>query len=101
MDAIRTTAPFADFSDPAWVRIDAPGTNLEINIPTQDPLESFAFHIHDGDGSAGLVSDVLQRLNLRAFDHASESGIFDPALANESFHRSQHYRSQVLESRDA
>lgn len=101
LDAIRSAAPFADFSDPTWVRIEAPGVSIEASLGADDPLDGFAFHIHGGDGSAGVVADVLQRLQLRAFDPASDSGIFDSPKAAESLHRWQQYRTHVLESRNA
>jgi hypothetical protein len=98
LDAIRAAAPFADVSDPTWVRLDAPGVSIEVSLGTDDPLDSFAFHVHGGDCSAGVVADILDRLQLRAFDPASDSGIFDPSRAAESFHRWQEYRNHVLES---
>ncbi|HEY3898268.1 MAG TPA: hypothetical protein VGM54_06630 [Chthoniobacter sp.] len=100
LDAIRAAAPFADLSDPTWVRIDAPGISMEVGVRAEDPLYSFAFHIRGGDCSAGVVADILQRLQLRAIDPASDSGIFDSSKAAESLQRWQQYRDRVLESRE-
>jgi len=99
--AVRSAAPFADFSDPTWVRIDAPGVSIEVSIAAEESLNSFAFHIYGGDCSAGVVADILQRLRLRAFDPASGSGIFDSSQAVESLHRWQQYRTHVLNTRNA
>jgi hypothetical protein len=101
LEAIRSVAPFADFSDPAWVRIDAPGVSLEVSVRPEESLRSFAFHIHGGEASAGVVADILQRLDLRAFDSASDSGIFDSSQAAESLHRWQEYRIHVLKTSNA
>ena len=99
LDALRAVAPFADFSDPTWVRIDAPDACMEVGIGADNPVECFAFHIRGGSGSIGIVAEVLQRLHLRAFDTASATGIFDPSQAAESLHRWQQYRAHVLASR--
>ena len=74
---------------------------MEISVSAADPLDGFAFHIRGGDCSAGIVADILQRLQLRAFDPASDSGIFDSSQASESLRRWQQYRTQVLESHNA
>ena len=34
LEAIRAAAPFADVSDPTWVRIDALGVSIEVNLGT-------------------------------------------------------------------
>jgi hypothetical protein len=96
LNAIRACIPFADFSDPTWVRVDGPGLNMEINIETEEPLYSFAFHVRGGDCSPGLIAEILERLHLRAFDPASDSGIFDPSSAAESLKRWQEYRDRVV-----
>ena len=100
LDAIRSAAPFADFTDPTLVRIDSPGVSIEVSLSAEESLDGFAFHIHGGDYSAGVVADILQRLHLRAFDPASDTGIFDSSQAADSLHRSQLYRTHVLESRN-
>jgi hypothetical protein len=99
LEAVRSVAPFADFSDPTWVQIDAPGINIEVSIRSEEPLASFAFHVRGGDCSAGVVSDILSRLRLRAFDPASDSGIFDPQSASESFQKWKEYRDRVVQKR--
>ena len=101
LDALRAVAPFADFSDPTWVRIDAPAACMEVNIGADDPVGCFAFHIRGGSGSVGIVAEVLQRLRLRAFDTASDTGTFDSSCAAESLHRWQQYRAHVLGTRTA
>ena len=95
LQAIRSAAPFAEFPDDSWARLDAPGVSMQISLGTDDPQESFAFHIYGGDCSAGVVADILFRLNLRALDPASDSRIFDPSHASESLQRWQQYRTHV------
>lgn len=53
LDAIRAAAPFADFSDPTWIRLDRPGVSMEISVQNEEPIRGFAFHIRGGNASAG------------------------------------------------
>ena len=101
LEAIRSAAPFVEFRSDSWASLDAPGVSMEISIRVEEPLKSFAFHIFGGDCSTGLVADILSRLNLRAFDPASDSGIFEPSRASESLQRWQEYRDHVLKADNA
>jgi hypothetical protein len=93
--AINEAAPFADITDPAWVRIDSPEAILEINLGKVDPVLGFAFHIRGGSQVVGLVADILAKLGLRALDPGADTGIFDPAIAADSLRRWQTYRDSV------
>jgi hypothetical protein len=97
--AIRAAAPFAKFSGETHAQVDAPEINMEIMIGPDDPLRSFAFHIFGGNRSAGLVADILSRLQIRALDPLSDSGIFDSLQAARSLQRWQEYRRSILELR--
>lgn len=96
LDAIQAVLPFADVSDPSWIRIDSQGVALEISIQEADPVESFAFHVRGGEHSIGAIAEILARLGLRAFDPQAQSGIFDPSTAAESLARWQAYRDRAL-----
>jgi hypothetical protein len=93
---VRLVAPFADTSDPSWIRIDMPDANIEINIGHEVPLMGFAFHVRGGGNSIGLIADILDHLNLRAFDPGSDSGIFDIATARRSLEGWRAYRDEVI-----
>ena len=92
---IAEAGPFADFTDPAWVCIDSHEAVLGINLGKEDPVRSFAFHIHGGAQVVGLVADILAKLGLRALDPCSDTGIFDPATTVESLRRSQAFRDSI------
>ncbi len=75
---ISQIAPDADFSDPAWGTVDRDGYSIEVNLGEEARLTSFAFHVRDATGEADqLVAEILSTLDLRAFDSASDSGIFE------------------------
>jgi hypothetical protein len=99
LNVILDIAPFANASDRYWVRIDAPGAEMEIHIGKKEPLTGFVFHVRGGDPAVGLIAAILGRLNLRAFDPGSVTGIFDPATAGDSLARWQQFRDQVIAQR--
>ena len=97
VETVRQVAPFADCSDPSWVRIAAQGGCLiEVNLGQNENLDGFAFHVHGGDMSRLLIGEILERLGLRALDSASDSGFFAPETSHESFKKWQDYRTEIL-----
>lgn len=92
---LKEIVPDADFSDPAWVTFDGPDFSVEFNIGDDGDVDGFAMHIRGGDAAAGFVADVLTRGGWRAFDPASESGIFDPATAAEGLRRWRKFRDHA------
>lgn len=93
---ILEAAPFADLTDPSWIRVNSPKADLEINLGSDDPVFGFAFHIRGGTEAIGLVAAILSKLGLRALDPGAEGGIFGPATAAQSLRRWQAYREKVL-----
>jgi hypothetical protein len=96
IDAILHVAPFADTSDPAWVRIEGHGCDIEVNLGDGDPVQGFAFHVRGSDASVGVVAAILARLGLRAFDPGLDTGIFDAATASASLEKWMAYRDHAL-----
>ena len=97
---ILEVVPTADFSDPSWGTFEAPDFSVEFNMGGEDTIDCFALHIRGGDTAAGFVADLLVRCGWRAFDPASESGIFDPATAIASLQRWRAYRDHVIRPDD-
>lgn len=94
---ICEVVPFANFQNPAWGQIDGPGFSIEVNLGDEAVVKGFAFHVRGGGAAAAVVSDVLKHLGFRAFDTASENGMFEPgAHAEESMRRWRAYRDTVL-----
>ena len=94
---IRSVIPIVDFSDPSWGVIDGDGWSLEINLGDMEECQGFAFHVRGEGAAIGAVDAILKRLNLRAIDPSSETGIFSPGSdAVQSFDRWRSYRNQVV-----
>ena len=95
IDGILDVIPTADFSDPAWGKIDADDWSIEVNIGENDPCTSFAFHVRGGSAALGAVAAILEKLGFRALD-TSEGGIFSPDQSSiESFTKWRDYRNQI------
>lgn len=95
---IRSIAPAADFSDPAWGVLETSSFSVEFNLGDEDPVRSFALHVRGDDAAAAFISELLTRLGLRALDPQSDSGLFEPgAVAEESLRRWRAYRDQVFD----
>ncbi|MFC4309465.1 hypothetical protein ACFPN2_10270 [Steroidobacter flavus] len=94
---ICEVVPFANFTDPAWGLIDGPGFSIEVNLGDAPIVQGFAFHVRGGNTAAAVISDILAHMGFRAFDTASESGMFEPgAAAEESMSRWRTYKDSVL-----
>jgi hypothetical protein len=65
---IKDVAPSADFSDPSWGKIDGDKFSIELSLGNDEELGSFAFHVRGDNEAAAVVSEILIRLKLRAFD---------------------------------
>jgi len=96
IEKICEVVPNVDFTNPTWGLIHGDGYSIEVNIGDEDPLMSFAFHIRGGDQAAFVIADILDRLNLRAFDPQSDSGIFSLANGVESLRKWRAYRDRVV-----
>ena len=99
--AIIDVIPTADFSDPSWGLIDGEDWSIEVNLGQKDDCRGFSLHVRGADASAGAVTAILRRLNLRALD--SQTGEFFVAgeSAIESFRQWKEYRDRVIGSHQA
>jgi hypothetical protein len=96
--AISRIAPGADFTDPAWGTIDGPDYSIEVNVGREDPVTSFALHVH-GEGAAAteVVADIIEGLGLKALDAGRDDGrFFSRDRALESFNEWRAYRDEVM-----
>ena len=98
IERIREVVRSADFSDPAWGRIDGPDFSIEVNLGEKEEVEGFAFHVRGGDMAALVVAEILERLGLRAFDTGSDSGLFSIGPDSSGGQkRWREYRDRVLQ----
>ncbi len=77
---VRSLVPTADFTDPTWGHVELPGVDIEVNVDDEPQLMSFALHVRASDDHAAnrFIAQLLGRLDVRAFDVYSETGLFTP-----------------------
>ena len=92
---IKEIVPFADFSDPTWGTIAGEGFSIEVNFGPDETVDCFAFHVSGNDLAAGVVSDILTHLNLRAVDSGT-GDIFDHAHAAAGLQQWRAFAHKVL-----
>ncbi|MEO0479357.1 MAG: hypothetical protein AAF196_07750 [Planctomycetota bacterium] len=93
---IRSVVPHADFSDPTWGRIDGEDYSIEVSISGGSSCDGFALHVRGGASAARVVHDILEALDLRALDMASDTGFFSWPDSVGGLNRWQDYRDQVV-----
>jgi len=74
---IKEIVPEADFSNPAWGVIDGERFSIEVNMGDAEECKGFALHVRGGDAAAYVVSEILDSLDLRAFDPSSTTDLFE------------------------
>jgi hypothetical protein len=97
VERILQVAPTTTFRDPAWGVFEGSGFSVEFSLGDDDTARCVALHVRgDNPAAVGLVADLITRFGWRALDPGSESGIFDPVLAADSFDKWRRYRNEVL-----
>lgn len=56
--AVTQTCPEADLSDPAWGELSGPTWSVELNIGSEDPVDSIMLHIRGSGGD--VLTDVFR-----------------------------------------
>ena len=77
LDAVRSVFPLVSLDSSGWATIEGPEYSVELNLGVEDPVESFALHIH-GDSQEALfvVAEILNVLDVRALAPGTASGFF-------------------------
>jgi len=92
---IKEVVPFADFSNPAWGNIEGEGFSIEVSTSDDEEVECVAFFVRGNDRAAGVISEILTKLNLRGLDSGT-GDFFDHERASEGLKRWRQYRDAVI-----
>ena len=92
---IKQIVPTANFSDKAWGIIDGSDFSIEVNLGNKDLLIGFAFHVRGPDTAAACVIEILELLDLRAFDTAT-GDFLNPNQAAKGLQHWRTYRDKSL-----
>ncbi|MFJ4689612.1 hypothetical protein ACIQNG_38450 [Streptomyces sp. NPDC091377] len=95
--AITQAIPETDLSDPTWGELLGPTWSMELNIGTEDPVDSIMLHIRGGgDDVLTPVFRLAGALRCKVLDCA-EGDLIIP-LETSGWYRFQQYRDRMLRS---
>lgn len=92
---ILEAVPIADFSDPAWGRIDGGTFSIEVNIAADDLVTGFTLHVRGGAQAIAVIATLVKRGGWRALD-ISTGEIFSSVPSGAGFDSWRAYRDGVI-----
>ncbi|WP_228984485.1 hypothetical protein, partial [Streptomyces sp. DH12] len=93
--AVTQAVPDVDLSDPEWGEISNPTRSNELNIGSEDPVESVMLHIRgSGDDVLTPVLRLAEALRCKALDCA-EGNLITPGQTS-GWHAFQQFRDRVM-----
>ncbi|MFI6056430.1 hypothetical protein ACIBCO_41065 [Streptomyces violascens] len=93
--AVARAAPEADLSDPAWGELSGATWSIELNIGSDDPVDSIMLHIRgSGDDVLASVTRLAEALGCKALDCSTGDLLSaqDPA----GWRAFQNYRDRIV-----
>jgi hypothetical protein len=86
-----------DLSDPAWGRLVGATWSIELNIGSDDPVDSIMLHVRGGgDEALAVIARIVASVGGRALDISTGEFLTgDPTQAG-GWHGFQQYRDQTL-----
>ncbi|KAB2350347.1 hypothetical protein [Actinomadura rudentiformis] len=98
LDRLRRHVPLIDLSDPTWGRMESENWSIEVNIGSDDPVESVMLHVRGGgDDVVPIVVETARILGCRALDVSSGEFLSDGDTAG--WRAFQEYRDRVIDHR--
>jgi hypothetical protein len=94
IEKILAIVPFAEFSDPEWLVIDADEFSIEINMSDEEVLDAITFHIRGGGDAGECVASILKSLGLRAHDSGT-GDFFNMDAPDEGFAKWRELRDRL------
>lgn len=93
--AVARAVPEVDLSDPTWGDLLGPAWSIELNIGSEDPVDSIMLHIRgSGDDVLTPVLRLAEALRCKALDCA-EGGLITPRQTS-GWHAFQQFRDRVF-----
>ncbi|MEV1049757.1 hypothetical protein [Streptomyces sp. NPDC049887] len=93
--AVTQAVPDVDLSDPEWGELTGPTWSIELNIGSEDPVDSVMLHIRgSGDDVLTPVLRLAEALRCKALDCA-EGDLITPGQTT-GWHAFQQFRDRVM-----
>ncbi|MFJ9521348.1 hypothetical protein ACIRPK_24235 [Kitasatospora sp. NPDC101801] len=94
--AMREWIPGTDLTDPAWGHLAGPAWSVEVNIGSDDPVESIMLHVRGTSNDAlPAVFRIADAVGCRVLD-ISEGTFLTSHDGATSWHAFQDYRDHVI-----
>jgi hypothetical protein len=95
LDGVRRALPEADLTDPAWGQAEGPGWSIELNIGSDDPVDSIMLHVRGGgDDALAPIFRLAGELGCRVLD-CSEGNLISSPDETSGWHAFQEFRDRV------
>ncbi|MEU6541549.1 hypothetical protein [Streptomyces sp. NPDC047000] len=95
--AVTQALPEVDLSDPTWGDLSGPTWSIELNIGSEDPVDSIMLHIRgSGDDALAPVFRLAEALRCKVLDLA-EGELINPGHMS-GWHTFQQFRDRVIGS---
>lgn len=91
---IRSVFPDADFSDPAWGRLQKEGYAVDISVGDAEEVTGVTLHVRGSDEAVGAVISLIDAIGGRGVDSWTGE-FFDQAVARHSIRRWRAYLEEI------
>jgi hypothetical protein len=91
---IRSVFPDADFSDPAWGRLQKEGYSVDISVGDNEDVTGVTLHVRGSDEAVGAVISLIDAIGGRGVDSWTGE-LFDQAIALHSIRRWRAYLEEI------
>ncbi|MFJ2898467.1 hypothetical protein ACIO87_26680 [Streptomyces sp. NPDC087218] len=93
--AVARAVPEADLSDPSWGTLSGSTWSIELNIGSEDPVDSIMLHIRgSGDDVLAPVFRLAESLRCKVID-CTDGELIAPGRSS-GWHAFQQFRDQVV-----
>ncbi|WP_331744316.1 hypothetical protein OG762_49705 (plasmid) [Streptomyces sp. NBC_01136] len=93
--AVTQAVPEVDLSDPTWGELSGPTWSIELNIGSEDPVDSIMLHIRgSGDDVLAPVFRLAEALRCKVLD-CVEGDLITPGQLS-GWHAFQQFRDRVF-----
>jgi hypothetical protein len=98
-EAISSTLPGVNWSDPFWGVVDGPGFSIEFNTGKEEPIKSIMLHVRGSGNAVPAIMAFAVPAGWSAFD-CSTGEFLDPVKpSDEGWKKFQAYGDQMIRSR--
>jgi hypothetical protein len=94
---LRESLRDVDLSDPAWGHVVGRTWSVEINIGSDDPVDSIMLHVRgSGDDVLAVIAQIVVAVGGRALDISTGDFLTDDPAQTAGWHSFQRFRDEVV-----